>query len=161
VGNNLIIAIVYDHNVQKSRIGMVWLYTRRAIEDLSELVEDMGDMGSSEALDEDFGDSLMEEFDAFFSGERRIAGSEGPSDSMASEQRMFEQRVPDAADDVFIGAPSLSDALHERQAERRETASPKEASSGSETPSEESEGELFSMEEAIKQGLIPSDLLNQ
>lgn len=39
VGDNLFIALVYDRQTQPSRIGVVWLYTRRAIDTLIAIVE--------------------------------------------------------------------------------------------------------------------------
>jgi CheY-like chemotaxis protein len=36
VGSELLLAILYDHNVRKSKVGTVWYYSGRAIEDLLE-----------------------------------------------------------------------------------------------------------------------------
>jgi DNA-binding response OmpR family regulator len=140
VGDTLIIAIVYDRRVQKSRIGMVWLYTRRAIEDLNALTADAGIFDSDEALDEDFGDSLMDAFDSAFSGATR-------DDAESSETP--EQLPPQASTrQAFDVQPSRN---------RSDPPTP------GLKPAEEDEGEneLFSLEEAINQGVIPPDLLNQ
>ncbi len=34
VGSELLLAMLYDHNVRKSKVGTVWYYSKRAIEDL-------------------------------------------------------------------------------------------------------------------------------
>ena len=36
VGSELLLAMLYDHNVRKSKVGTVWYYSKRAIEDLLE-----------------------------------------------------------------------------------------------------------------------------
>lgn len=67
VGDNLIIAMLFDRHTQKSRVGMVWLYTRRAIEDLLTILSAKRDeTASNEVLEDDFGSTLMAELETAF-----------------------------------------------------------------------------------------------
>ncbi len=66
VGDNLFLAIVYDRRVQTSRIGIVWLYTRRTIERLLVIISTAETATPVQPLDEDFGSSLMTELDTLF-----------------------------------------------------------------------------------------------
>ena len=66
VGDNLFLAIVYDRRVQTSRIGIVWLYTRRTIERLLVIISTAETTTPVQPLDEDFGFSLMTELDTLF-----------------------------------------------------------------------------------------------
>ncbi len=140
VDESLIIALVYDRSVQKSRVGMVWLYTRRAIEDLSELVASMDMSRTEQTLDADFGDSLLNEFDAFFEDEHLF-------DDALVEEPEIEAPAP---------APPPPAAPVEK-------APPEPPSGAAPTPADEEDGDdhkLFSLQEAIEQGLIPSNLLD-
>jgi DNA-binding response OmpR family regulator len=146
VGNDLIIAIVYDRSVQSSRIGMVWLYTRRAIDDLSALIaDDTGSTDSGTTLDENFGNSLMAEFDAFFSGERQHDDVNARPEPDESDGALDPR--PDASN---AQALPPSDASEHRRRDAKKRAS-----------REEPGDDLFSLEEAVEQGLIPPDLLNK
>ncbi len=69
VGDNLFLAIIYDRRVRSSRVGIVWLYTRRAIESLLSIVSTAEASGPAQSLDEDFGSSLMAELDTLFAEE--------------------------------------------------------------------------------------------
>jgi DNA-binding response OmpR family regulator len=66
VGDSLFLAIVYDRRVQTSRIGIVWLYTRRTIERLRAIISTAETATPVQPLDEDFGSSLMTELDTLF-----------------------------------------------------------------------------------------------
>ena len=66
VGDNLFLTIIYDKRARSSRIGLVWLYTRRAIEKLLEITA-VAEIGrAEELLTDDFGASLSQELDALF-----------------------------------------------------------------------------------------------
>jgi DNA-binding response OmpR family regulator len=142
IDESLFITLVYDRSVQTSRIGMVWLYTRRAIEELSELVASMDLTNTGQALDADFGNSLLNEFDSYF-----------------EDEHMFDDAIVDISDDedeVDASPATAPSDVRSPPGNRpiRPMSSPE--------PSEEApDGELFSLEEAVKQGLIPSDLLGE
>jgi len=68
VGDNLFLAILYDKGFQSSRIGAVWLYTKRAIKDLVEITATAETAQADELLSADFGSSLSRELDDLFGG---------------------------------------------------------------------------------------------
>ncbi len=82
VGEDLFLALVYDRRVQASSIGIVWLYTRRAVENLRSIpaaVESSATERSPGArFDNPLMAEMMAEIDAFFpasSQEKRVADS--------------------------------------------------------------------------------------
>lgn len=66
VSDSLFLALVYDRKVQASRIGLVWLYTRRAIENLLAVITTS--TAPAQPLGANFGASLMAELDSLFPG---------------------------------------------------------------------------------------------
>jgi CheY-like chemotaxis protein len=68
VGENLFLAMVYDRKGRSSRVGLVWLYTRRAIERLLTVLSTADAVAPAQPLDADFGSSLMTELDSLFPG---------------------------------------------------------------------------------------------
>jgi DNA-binding response OmpR family regulator len=66
VGDNLFMAILYDRRVQASRVGIVWLYARRAVEKLLDVLSSPAATSGAQALDTDFSSSLMAELDTLF-----------------------------------------------------------------------------------------------
>ncbi len=84
VGEDFFLAIVYDRKAQASRIGLVWLYTRRAVESLMNTLADSTASVPAQVLDAEFGSSLMAELDAVLSeasGEARPAAAPAPGPS--------------------------------------------------------------------------------
>ncbi len=67
VGDNLFLAILYSKEVQPSRIGTVWLYTKRAIKDLLEITATAEMVRPDRVLDADFGALLSDSLDALWS----------------------------------------------------------------------------------------------
>ena len=63
VGDDLFLAIVYDRQVQSSRIGLVWLYTRRTVAELLPLLSSVKTGGAGQPLEAEFGSSLLAELD--------------------------------------------------------------------------------------------------
>jgi predicted regulator of Ras-like GTPase activity (Roadblock/LC7/MglB family) len=92
VGENLFMAILYDRRVQTSRVGMVWLYARRAVEKLLDVLSSPEATSGSQALDTDFGSSLMAELDTLFD-EDAVLQDEGPEAGILVEPAEAE---PDA-----------------------------------------------------------------
>jgi CheY-like chemotaxis protein len=108
VGTELLLAMLYDHNVRKSKVGTVWYYSKRAIEDLLKAL----------TPSEPIGGELLAQI------EEEISEKEG-LDLFSAAMRAKPQ----------VSRPELTPVgLGE-------------------------EGESFSLEEAIAQGLISPDLL--
>ncbi len=66
VGDNLFLTIIYDKRARSSRIGLVWLYTKRAIKKLLEITSVAEVARIEELLSDDFGTSLSRELDSLF-----------------------------------------------------------------------------------------------
>ena len=66
VGDQLFLALVFDRRMGASRIGMVWLYTKRAIQDLLNLVASEETMLTADVLSPDFGASLSDKLNSVF-----------------------------------------------------------------------------------------------
>ncbi len=68
VGSNLFMVIGCDKQLEKrsGQIGMVWLYTRRAIKDLQKNLAELESAEVDELLDGDFGASLNQKLDSMF-----------------------------------------------------------------------------------------------
>ncbi len=68
VGDHLFLAILYDKQVQASRIGAVWLYAKRAIKQLLEITATVEMAPVDDLLSADFDSSLGRELDSMFGG---------------------------------------------------------------------------------------------
>ena len=135
IGDDMFIAIVYDRTIQTSRIGIVWLYTRRLIEELTAVLTDAATNATVQQphrLGDDFGTSLTAELDSLF-----------PSTADEGEEEE-ETDVPEA----------IEEEPEERPAPSPEPPSPPEG----ETPDGETSRELFSLEDAIARGIIPPEV---
>ncbi len=110
VGSELLLAMLYDHNVRKSKVGTVWYYSKRAIEDLLNAL----------TPPEPIGGELLAEI------EEEISEKEG-LDLFSAAMRAKPQMPRADLAPVGLGE----------------------------------EGESFSLEEAIAQGLISPDLLRE
>lgn len=139
VGENLVIAIIFDSRAQKSRVGMVWLYTRRAIQTLLDVLSSpANEAASNEVLEEDFGSSLMAELDTAF--------GEESTETLVSTPQTAPSEKPTAAPSAPAPTPSTSKPPRE---------SPQRA------PTEDDQDHsLLSMEEAIKNGVLPPDFFS-
>jgi CheY-like chemotaxis protein len=69
VGDNFFLVILLDGQVGPSRVGMVWLYAKRAIEKLLGIMAQEEGIEAREALGEDFGASLTNQLDNMFGKE--------------------------------------------------------------------------------------------
>jgi CheY-like chemotaxis protein len=99
VNDNLFVVLLFDKRPQagrsaahRSRIGMVWLYTRRALEQLHRVVSDATWIQASELVDADFGTLLSDSLDQFL--------VEGDADSLA-----VSPWTPDKEENVEPMAP--------------------------------------------------------
>ncbi len=66
VGQALFLIMIYDRQVQASRIGIVWFYTQQAIESLLSVISTTEASAPERSLDVGFGDSLKAEMDTLF-----------------------------------------------------------------------------------------------
>ena len=66
VGDKLFIMLIFDRRVQTSRIGVVWLYTKRTVQKLSEIMATSGKTKTGQVLDAEFKSSLSNELDNIF-----------------------------------------------------------------------------------------------
>ncbi len=130
IGDNLFLTMVYDRRVQASRIGLVWLYTRRTIEGLLSILSTAEAPAPAQSLDTDFGSSLMTEQDTL------LTDSPHPSPPPPEEGALQPSHLPPEEETL---EPNLSHL----------------------PPMGGTEGgkqELFDIETAIAQGLIPANL---
>jgi CheY-like chemotaxis protein len=67
VGDRLFLTLVFDRRAQTSRIGMVWLYTKRAIRELLEITSTSEMMKANQVFDSEFSASLSDTLDSLFS----------------------------------------------------------------------------------------------
>ncbi|MGD8623484.1 MAG: response regulator [Anaerolineae bacterium] len=63
VNEDLFVVLIYDRRRQKSRVGMVWLYTRRVLARLRQLMSDARQVSGDQVLDDDFGSLLSDSLD--------------------------------------------------------------------------------------------------
>jgi CheY-like chemotaxis protein len=139
VGNNLFLAMIYERRVQSSRIGIVWLYTRRMIERLLATISaDSGTAPAQHSLDADFGSSLMAELDTLF-----------PATPQAATTRFVQAEHAQPA--RTKPTPGLAPQGQPFTAET-------EARNARPHHDQGEEEELFDLETAIARGIIPANL---
>ncbi len=63
VNEELFVVLVFDKHHQQSRVGMVWLYTRRALKQLDSLASSAEKVDAGRLLDADFGAQLSDSLD--------------------------------------------------------------------------------------------------
>lgn len=131
VGETLFLLFVFDRRSQSSRIGMVWLYAKRAIETLQELTSPEETSGA-DVLGEGFGQMLLQEMDSLF---------ENPT-SEVSLKEATATLLSSEAD--LLDADALSDGEAEPETRAEDTGSL---------------GTLLSFEEALARGLIQDDAM--
>jgi hypothetical protein len=66
VGDQLFLLLLFDRRMGASRISMVWLYTKRAIQDLLPLVAGERMLDTTEVLSPEFSASLADRLDLLF-----------------------------------------------------------------------------------------------
>ncbi len=83
VNEELFLVLLFDKRQQSSRIGMVWLYTRRTLQTLRALIDSTDRVSADQVLGDDFGTLLNTRLDQLFAnpspgnepGEKSIAAS--------------------------------------------------------------------------------------
>ena len=66
VGEKLFIAIFYERRIKTGRIGLDWLYIRRTVPKLIQIIEASGKIQGGSVFDADFNASLNEKMDRLF-----------------------------------------------------------------------------------------------
>jgi CheY-like chemotaxis protein len=146
VGDNLFLAMLYERRVQSSRIGIVWLYTRRAIERLLATLSTTSATTPDRSLGSDFSSSLMAELDTIFPDSQPQAAPV-PRSQPVHQGQPFPQREPMLAENVQAEVAEMNQLLSETLGVPfLNGASPDKGE------------KLLSMDDAIAQGLIPPDL---
>jgi len=111
VGDNFLLVILCDRQVGPSRVGMVWLYGKRAIEKLLGIMAQEEGIEAREALGEESGTSLRSELDNIFgeeSGDQPLSPEEGDL-PLSFEEAKARGLV---SDNIF---PPSSDDPHEEK----------------------------------------------
>jgi DNA-binding response OmpR family regulator len=155
VGDNLFLAIIYDRRVQTSPIGIVWLYTQRAVEGLLSILSTAETTLPTQSLDADSGPPPMEELDTLFPG----PPSQGEGNPLPSPLSRVEEGRTWATDigqswPAGMGEPALNNGEGSAPGD----PPPRGAAEGKHADGDEPEQELLDMETAIARGLIPADL---
>jgi CheY-like chemotaxis protein len=130
VSESLFLAMVYDRKVQASRIGLVWLYTRRAIESLLSAISSAGSAPPTQSLGVNFGASLMAELDSLFPGA-------SPEQSKPAEATEPKPVAPAAPPPTPVNVSPAANGAQRLGGDQQQ-------------------GKLFNLEDAIAQGLIPA-----
>lgn len=86
IARGLFLVLVFDRETYAPKIGMVWLYIKRSIQDLLRIAAQTEVAKPREALSSDFAQSLSDELDNLFS--ERMPSP--PADSRWDEARMQE-----------------------------------------------------------------------
>lgn len=177
VGEDLFLAMLFDRKGKASRIGLVWLYTRRTIARLLSIVKDSAaSTALPQELDADFGASLMTELDTLFpgSGEQKSEQAPTPPRSQPPTSRPRPaDPAPAPEETVAATQPDREPALGMAETPNTPPTAPSRSeSSPTEQATEwssaldvepvrfeaESEKELLDIETAIARGIIPADL---
>jgi hypothetical protein len=66
LGEKLFLTLIFDRQVQTNPIGMIWLYTKRAIRELKEIVSTSDKFDAKPVFDDEFSATLKDELDNVF-----------------------------------------------------------------------------------------------
>jgi CheY-like chemotaxis protein len=165
IGDNLFMAMLYERRVQASRIGIVWLYTRRAIERLLAILSASSAGTSPQALDEEFGSTLMAELDSIFPDFDEEAApivqetTTPPEPTSAPQPTPAESSAPfgPPIEDMALPPDVILRVAEPKPQEPVQEEAPELLEMGEATNPEE----LLSLEDAIAQGLIPGNLAGE
>jgi predicted regulator of Ras-like GTPase activity (Roadblock/LC7/MglB family) len=111
IGDNFLLLILCDRQAGPSRVGMVWLYAKRAIETLLGIMAQEEGIEAREALGEEFSTSLGSELGNIFGEE---SGNQPLSPEKGDLRLSFEEAKARGlvSDDVF--PPSCDDSHKEK-----------------------------------------------
>jgi hypothetical protein len=66
IGDKLFLTLVLDRRLQTNPIGMIWLYTKRTIRELLNIIAATDEMDNTQVFDDEFSASLNDELDNVF-----------------------------------------------------------------------------------------------
>jgi len=133
IDDDLFIVLIFDRGQQRSRVGVVWLYTRRTLGILRDLFAGARRVSTSEVLDPDFGSLLSDSMDQLL--DPRSKSTPRPTAS-----------PPPAPSTPPPHAPAL---------DRPRRAQPETPPPESESPANEAgERETFNLQQALDMGLL-------
>lgn len=151
VGDSLFLAIVYGFQSQASRIGSIWLHTRRAVTRLLSILSTAGAIVATQSPDAGFGSSLMTELDALLAEDPLpTAPSREAEEPIPGHPQQTEEDHTKVAD---VGQCSPAEPTTEYLG-RRAAGS---AVQGGRFDGDELERELLDLETAIARGLVSGD----
>ena len=184
VGSELLLAMLYDHSVRKSKVGTVWYYSKRAIEDLLKALtppEPIGGELLAQIEEEILEKEGLDLFSAAMRAKPQVSRSEPVGLGEEGESFSFEEAIAQGliSPDLLRGMdeateePSISEMDTELEPEiepltARETEVPAEKPEAEPvaiaeiTEDEEQTDSMFTgfgLEEAIARGLIDPALL--
>lgn len=134
VNEDLFIVLLFDKRRQQSRLGMVWLYTRRALKRLQGLVSSAEQVKADQVLDADFGALLSNSLDQAFTPGGEVQ-REAPPPSPATAVPAFADSEPQARP----------------KAARPLSPSPTQVPDATPAPDD---AETFSFQQALEMGLL-------
>jgi len=170
VGDNLFLAMLYDRKGKASRVGLVWLYTRRAIEQLLAILSTADAVAPAQPLDAEFSASLMTELDSLFPGTptQEQEKREPVPASYLADQTDAGQPPLAGLDEQPLSTPTLGEAeqatmpvpIEVKESVLRVDVPPVAGGPALSPPPEkvDSEEELIDLETAIAPGILPPHL---
>jgi len=148
VNEDLFVVLIYDRHRQKSRVGMVWLYTRRVLARLRELVSGARQVGNAQILDDDFGSLLSDSLDQLMvpeGGSPAAGKAPSPALSGSTPPVSRDRSGPETQ------KRSLEEMTNELQRKNRVSGPP---SPPAPEPEPESADEILSFQQALEMGLL-------
>ncbi len=152
VGDSLIVAMLFDRSVQKSRVGMVWLYTRRAVDDLQAILSTLDNDSPAWEFEDDFESTIMAELDTAFSDDFSVAQ---PAPAEVEPDRAQRESPRPAWARADEPESSKVESGFSSPPADREPPEPALRSHSAPSPSGDNGDSLLSLEEAIEKGLLP------
>lgn len=80
IGSALFLVLIFDREMYAPKIGMVWLYIKRSIQDLLRIAAETETTKPKETLAPDFAKSLSEELDVLFQEKKSPSGKRSTPD---------------------------------------------------------------------------------
>jgi hypothetical protein len=93
IARGLFLVLIFDRQTYAPKIGMVWLYIKRSIQDLLRIAAQTEVARPREALSPDFAQSLSNELDSLFSERKKSLPQDGQWDDAQSQDTV---RWPDS-----------------------------------------------------------------
>jgi len=85
IASGLFLVIIFDRQTHVPKIGMIWLYIKRSIQDLLRIAAETQTTKPKETLARDFAQSLSKELDSVFQERRPLEGESSSPDEPQME----------------------------------------------------------------------------